>query len=950
MPRLRMHYCLFVVLSVSCSLGAAERRYDLQRKVLDNGLMVISLEDRSCPIVAVQVWYHVGSKDEDPNRQGFAHMFEHMMFRGTDRLGPEAHFDYVRRTGGYVNGFTSFDNTAYVNQAPSNQLELLFWLEAERMAFLKIDEEGFHKERGVVEEERRMSSLNTPYGTVPEKVLAGIYTKHPYRWTPIGQIPHLRAATIDELQAFWDTYYTPSNAVLVVVGDVKHADVQALAEKYFGWIPKIPTPPRVTIKEPPQTEPRRLVIEEKKGPVPLVGVIYRGVPAGHADELPLDMLMSILGGGESSRMYRDLVKERKLAQVVMAMSQSLEDDGLAGAGAAILPIGSDKEKVLKALKEHIQRVRTEPVTDRELTKTKNQYLRNEVVKSLTVANKANLLGRYQTIEGDAEKLNRRLEDIRAVTADDLFRVAKTYLIETAETSGFVEPQSGAMLSMLFGGKSRKQEGDEATLAPKPATNRVAVRGEPRTHLKRPEGFPEKPPVASLLEVFPEIRHDDTVLDNGLRVVVVPNHKLPFVTMLLGVLNGSWTEVTPGAASMACQMITKGSKDHTAIQMAEELEFNAISLSAGASMDTVSVNASCVSDKFDLAVKLLAEVVRTPTFPQDEFNVLRSQTVMGLMVQSKTPEYLAERELRQRVFGEHPYARTPTGELEDVQRVKTDAVKAWWTSFVRPDMCVLYIAGDVEPAAAVAAARSYLGDWKAEGPKPEPTMPPIPEPASTRIWLVDRPGSVQSQIRIGHLGITRQDERYFASRVLSLIFGGGFNSRLNKAIRVEKGLTYGARGGIDAGRFAGTFLASTFTKTTSTAEAINVILHEIERIRTTLPDAEELDNARSYIIGSFAGQRETPQAMVNDLWLIEHCGLPKDYMTRLLDGVKRTSAEDVRNAARALMRKENLMIVVVGEAAKLKDELAKIAPVTVIGAPKADSQPVQTQKAAAAAVQ
>ncbi|MEE8170611.1 MAG: pitrilysin family protein, partial [Phycisphaerae bacterium] len=216
--------------------AAADRLYDFREQTLDNGLRVVTLEDFSCPIVAVQVWYRVGSKNEDPQRQGFAHMFEHMMFRGTDRLGPKDHFEHVRRTGGNCNAYTSFDNTTYINELPANQLELVLWLEAERMAFLKIDQESFDTERKVVEEERRMG-LNAPYGTVPERLLPEIFTKHPYRWTPIGKIPHLRAATIDELQAFWDTYYVPNNATLVIVGAVKHDEAQQLAEKYFGWIP-----------------------------------------------------------------------------------------------------------------------------------------------------------------------------------------------------------------------------------------------------------------------------------------------------------------------------------------------------------------------------------------------------------------------------------------------------------------------------------------------------------------------------------------------------------------------------------------------------------------------------------------------------------------------------------------------------------------------------------------
>ncbi|MBN1346739.1 MAG: insulinase family protein [Phycisphaerae bacterium] len=936
LPQFR--HALILLLAVSSAVGA-ERRYDFQRKVLPNGLTVISLEDHSCPIVAVQVWYHVGSKNEDANRQGFAHMFEHMMFRGTDRLGPEDHFEYIRGTGGYTNAYTSFDNTTYVNRVPSNQLELVFWLEAERMAFLRIDEEGFYKERKVVEEERRMRSLNTPYGTVPEKVLPVIFTKHPYQWTPIGCIPHLRAATIEELQAFWDRYYTPSNATLVVVGDVTHEKVQALAERYFGWIPNIAKPVGVEIKEPPQAEPRSIKITEKKGPVPVVGLAYRAVPIDHPDALPLEMLMSILGEGESSRIYKDLVKERKLAQGAMAMTYSLEDDGLVGAGAALMPWG-DKEKVIAAIREHFERAAAEGVTAKELAKARNQFLRREVTQNLTVENKARLLGSDQVIKGDAEKANHALEDIRAVTKEDLRRVAKTYLTKERETTVIVQPELTAALRALFGGKGKKDDADEgAAPSTAPTTNRVAKRGGPRAALERPQSFPQAPPVAPLIEEIPNPPRDAETLANGLKVVVVPNHEVPFVTLKLGILNGAWTEAKPGTASMAAQMITQGTKSRTAAELAEELAFNAISLSADASMDTAGVNASCVADKFKLAMKLMAEVVLTPTFPDDEFEVLRKQTVMGLMVRAKTPEYVADRELRHRLFGKHPYARTDTGELEDVRSLATEDLKTWWSRFVRPDACVLYIAGDVTSSQALALAKTYFGGWKADGPKPSPELPEIPAPAPTHIYLVDRPGSVQSQIRIGHVGITRKDPRYFAGQVLSLIFGGGFNSRLNKAIRVERGLTYGARGGLDASRFAGTFQAGTFTKPATCAEAIQVILGEIDRIRTSPPEEAELKTARSYIVGGFAGQRETPQATVGDLWLIEYAGLPQDYLTKLLGGVKGTSAKDVTSTARDLLHRDRLTIVVVGEADKLEGDLAKIAPVTVVKAPTAETKPV-----------
>ena len=907
--------------------ATAARTYEFQKKVLDNGLTVLSLEDHSCPIVAVQVWYHVGSKDEEPTRQGFAHMFEHMMFRGTDVLGPEQHFESIRRTGGNCNAYTAFDNTTYINELPSNQLELALWLEAERMAFLKIDEESFYKERAVVEEERRMGSLNTPYGTVPEKLLPVIFKQHPYQWTPIGQIPHLRAATIDELQGFWDRFYVPANATLVVVGDTTHADVQGLAQKYFGWLPTMPAPQRAGVKEPPQTEPRQITIPEKKGPAPIVGLIYRGVPQAHDDALPLEMLMTILGGGESSRLHKDIVKDKQIAQFALAGAFSMEDDGIAGAGAVLMPWG-DKQKVTDALRGHIEATRSEPVSQRELDKVRNQLLAQEVTNTLTVENKARLLGQYEVLEGGAAKVNERLDRIRRVTTDDLLRVAKTYLTKERETAVTVQPEVGSLLKSFFGGKGSDVDEGAAPVVP-PVGNRVAKRGGLRSDLTRPEAFPKQPPASNLLAAVPKFETEEFVLANGLKVVAVPNHEVPFFTVTLGILNGGWTEEKPGTASMASQMITKGSANHTAAELAEELEFNAVSLSGAASIDVASVHAQGITDKFDNAMRLIAETVRTPKFPEDELEILRKQALLGLMVQATTPEYAADRALRQRMFGQHPYSRTATGEPADVQSIKSDDLKNWWGVNVRPDAAVLYIAGDIAPELAKKAAEQYFGDWKAQGEKPARQLAEIPKPESTRIFLVDRPGSVQSQIRVGARGIDRLDPDYFSSRVLSQIFGGSFSSRLNKAIRVEKGLTYGARGGWSAQRFAGTLNVSTFTKSPTTGETLSMILGELDRIQTTAPDSEEVNSAKSYIAGSFAGDRETPAQVVGDLWLIEYCGLPKTYLTSLLEGVKSTTPESVHKTAQRLVDKSKLTIVVVGEADAIQADLEKIAPVTVI---------------------
>lgn len=919
---------VFLVLFCSTGVLAADRRYPFERIELKNGMGVITLEDHSCPIAAVQVWYHVGSKNEEPGRQGFAHMFEHMMFRGTDRLSETAHFDNIRRVGGDCNAYTAFDQTVYVEELPANQLELALWLESERMAFLKIDKKGFETERKVVEEELRQPH-NRPYGRVPERLLGDLFGEHCYGWTPGGQISHLRQAKVEEVSAFWDKYYAPNNATLVVVGDVKHAEVQELARKYFEWIPPCPQPgrPNCEIEQPKKS--RTIKLPEDKGPLPVLGVVYHTVPESHPDQLPLEILMGALGGGESSRLYVDIVKDKKIAQVAIGGAFAFEGSGIAGAGGVLLPFGN-KSKLMKAIKSHIKDVRENGITEAELEKMKNQQRRQEVMGAMTVASKAGLLGQYAVLYGDAERINRRLEEIDAVTLDDVKRVAMQYLSKDAAINISIEPSASGMIGSLFGkGKDAKDDPDNKPPVEDDGTNRTAQRTGPKAKAKRPEGFPTEPPAAKAMDALPDMSHTDKALSNGLRVVVVSNHEVPSVSLTLGIKSGAWSEAKPGVANAAMSMLTKGTKSRDSKKLADLLESNAISLNGSASMDDSQVRASSLLPTLNLASELMRDVIENPTFPKDEFDIMTKQMKVGLMISTKTPEYLADREYRRLLYGDHPYSRTVTGEMDDVDKLTIEDLQAWWSENLRPENAVLYIAGDITPSSAFELAVKHFGSWSVDSEFSPPRLAAIPAKRDTHIYIYDRPGSVQSQIRVGHIGLRRIDDAYPTARVMATILGGGFNSRLNKAIRVDKGLTYGARGSISPQRFAGAFNMSTFTKTPTTGETVQTLLDVVKRMRTEKPEAQELADTKTYIVGSFPGDRETPQAVASDLWMIENEGLADDFYQQYLSAVQKTTTDDVLKAANEQVDLNHLIIVVVGEAAKIKEDLEKIAPVTVL---------------------
>ncbi len=614
-------------------------KFDYREIVLENGLRVISLEDFSCPIVSVHLWYHVGSKDESAERQGFAHMFEHMMFRGTDRLGSTDHFDFIRKTGGNCNAYTTFDQTVYHQTLPANQLNMALWLEAERMSMLKIDQSAFDTERKVVEEERRMG-LNRPYGTVLEKALPYMFPEHPYRWSTIGSIPDLRAASVPELREFWNTYYVPNNATLIVVGAVSHAEVQELAKRNFGWIPRAADPPRVSTPELKPFEQQDVTITEKNAPAPAVALVFRGVPLNHPDAVTIDLMTMILGGGESSRLYRRIVAEDQSAVMAAAGNMNLEQNGMIAAGGVMSPVGADADAVLKAVSEEIQRMQEEPVTELELEKARNQMLKSLVTESLTVESKAEALGAAAVIEGDVSRVNTRLDRIRTVNAQDIQRVARQYLALDHAITGRIKSNLLGTFGNMLGFKS--DSGEDAPITGEPETDPPPP-GRPG--VTRPDYRLGETPIAGPLKYEAETAYQELTLDNGLKLIVVENREVPYVSVQLGLEAGAWTEVRPGAASMALSMLTKGTQDKTEEELATELETYAISLGGSASTDSAAVVLGCLPEQIDRGMRLLSEVVLDNTMPEEEFEKLKKQVRTGLTISSKEPSYIADRELR-----------------------------------------------------------------------------------------------------------------------------------------------------------------------------------------------------------------------------------------------------------------------------------------------------------------
>lgn len=893
--------------------------FDYRQITLDNGMRVITLEDFSSPIVAVQVWYEVGSKDEQPDRQGYAHMFEHMMFFGTDRVGPEEHFDLIQKVGGTTNAYTSFDQTVYIQTLPAAELELALWLEAERMAFLKINQENVDTERRVVEEELRMGE-NQPYGTVFKRVFAELFTEHPYRWMPIGNIAHLRATSVADLRAFWNRHYLPNNATLIIVGAVEHEHAQQLAEQYFGWIPAGPEPPRIAIEEPKPSAARTIVIDDANAPAGRVMRVWRTVPAGHPDEMVLDFLSEILGGGNSSRVYRRLVAETQKAVDAGSWTYNLQQAGLFSISATLPPTSDNYEATLAALAQELEAIQTQGVRADEMEKARNQLLKRVVTDTLTVENKAQLVGNAAVTVGDVSRINRVQDEIRAVTPEDIQRVAQTWLKENQVFRFVIKRNEDGMRSARLDDDAAPITAEPEVVSPPPGRKGVV----------RPPSYPDTAPFADSGSSVFDLPFEEAELPNGLTVLVVSNHETPFVSAMLGFRSGAWTERLPGTAAMTLAMLTRGTTTHSEAELARLLEHYAISLTGQADHDTAIVAMDCLTEQLDRGMQLMAEVVLDPAFDAEEFAKLLNQEITSLQIRRQDPSYLADNGFNRAVFGEHPYSRPVNGTPETLGQLRPNELKLWWSKFARPDQATLIFAGDITLPQAVELAQTYLGQWRTDLVEVGLMLPDIPDPQSAQITLIDRPGSVQAQLRLGHLGITRrQQPDYFYSLIAGNYFGGSFNSRLNDAVRVKRGLTYAAHGGFRPLAMAGTFEIITFTRNETVAETIEVIGDLVRDLRTVPPSESEFDQTRSFLLGSFARNRETPQQIARDLWMIESQRLSRDYLARLFEAIETATADDCIRIMQKIVHPDNLAIVVVGDAAALKEPLEAIAPVTIL---------------------
>src|SRR3569623_1599067 len=888
-------------------------------RTLPNGLRVYAIRDTKTANIAVQVWYDVGSKDAPKGKTGFAHMFEHLMFKATRNLKSENFDRLTEDVGGYNNASTNDDYTNYYEVVPANHLQRLLFAEADRMASLVVEPVSYASERDVVKEELRLRTLATPYGKLYSIYYPEIsYRVHPYARPGIGSLENLEAATIDDVRAFHATYYRPDIAVMVVAGNFDPAQLNAWVDKYFAGIKRPDRPiPRVTVAEPERTEAINYTVYEPNTPLPAVLISYP-IPADNDADIPaLTVLDAILSRGDSSRFYQDLVYRDQLAQ-----SANTFIDTKQGAGnfvaLAIMAGGKNVADGEAALRAEIARLRTTPVTTADLTRAKNQLLTATIESRETADGKASTIARSVIFDGDPAAADKQLAAIQRVTPADIQRVARRYLTDNRSAAIHYIPAEMAPkdaksdkieVAKTVAVADLKTPADVEIVTPASDADRVAI----------PD--PGKPVVAALPAPV------TMKLANGMSLIVVEEHDLPIVTVALTANGGAAADPSgrAGVNTLMSDLLLKGTPTRSATRIATEVENLGGSISSNAGWDAGVVSLEVKSDQLAPAMAVLADVVRNPTFTPAELERDRAQTIDGVQVELKNPARLAGLIAARAVMGDGPYGHPASGTPTSLKAITRADVQAAYAQTWTPRDTTMIMVGDITPAAARVIAEKNFGSWREAGPPP--LVPPMAPSAATapRIIVVDMPNAGQAGVVVARPGIARSDPDFYAASAANATLGVGFSSRLNQEIRIKRGLAYGAGSSIAARRTPGYVAANTQTKNPSAPEVVGLIIDTMRGINAAPNPTSELASLKAVLIGDFGRDTETTGGIASILASYTVENVPLSELKAFAPGGGGVDPAAVQRVAERLLDPTNASIVVVGDAKLFLDDLRKKYP-------------------------
>ncbi len=913
MKFMKFFIALLVLVSFMTTIVSAQKTEKLPKLNykefrLKNGMRVIMHVDKSTPVVAVNLWYHVGSKNEVVGRTGFAHLFEHMMFQGSKNYNDD-YFRPLQEAGASINGSTNADRTNYYEVVPSNFLELAMFMEADRLGGLldAMTQEKLDNQRDVVKNERRQRYDNQPYGTAFEKISELIYPKeHPYNWTTIGSLTDLSNASMDDVKGFFRQYYVPNNTSLVIAGDFDPKQAKVWAEKYFG---AIPTGAAITRPNPPvpkiDGEMRKTF--EDSVQLPRLYMVWHTVQDNHPDEAALDMLQFVLSAGRGSRLQSNLVYGKQLAQDAGASHFSRE---IAGQFQVVSTAKPDKSlgDIEKEINFEIERIKKEAPTKEELTRALNVIESQTIFGMQTVLGKADQMNSYATFTGKPDGFQAELDSYRKVTPADIQRVANTYL-------------NGNRLVMSFVPRKDKP----ASQVNNPANKPTSTNDKKEEDDKKQDYSMNLPkPGANPNFTLPSI--DKRKLSNGMNVWIVRQPELPIVSMNM-VLNSGGTadpQNRGGLSAFTASLLNTGTKTRSAVEIANQLQSIGASVNAGSGWDSANVAMQTLTKNLDKALEIYSDVVMNPVFPETEFNTLRGRSLVALRQRKDNPNAIASVAYSNLLYGKnHPYGKSLGGDEASIKAMTRAEIEKFYATYYRPNNATLIVVGDAEAKTLLPKLETAFANWKSA------EIPQVATPQAVNfdrpgIYVVDKPGAAQSVLTIGQVGVSRDNPDFFPLQVMNSILGGQFSARVNMNLREKRGYTYGARTGWSMRRGAGPFEASADVQTAVTKESVEEFMRELNGIRGGIPvTAVELEYNKQSLIRRFPAGFETVGQISGQLSNLVVYGLPDSYFNEYISKINSVTLDDVSRVANKYLTPDKMAILVVGDRKVVEPRLREI---------------------------
>ncbi|MCX6328940.1 MAG: pitrilysin family protein [Bacteroidia bacterium] len=917
-------FVLIMAILFSCKKETKETALSIpyEKYTLPNGLTVVLNEDKSDPIAALAVYYHVGSSREVPGKTGFAHLFEHMMFQKSENVGEDQLFKNIQGAGGTLNGSTNQDRTNYFEVIPKNALEMAMWMESDRMGFLEntVTRSALTNQQNVVQNEKRESVDNAAYGFNSVLIAKNLYpVGHPYSWTVIGEMEDLTNASVEDVRAFHKKFYAPNNATLTISGDINKEEVKAWIEKYFGEIPAGEPIDKRGAMNVNLVSIIKLYHEDNFAKAPQLTMVFPTVERYSKDSYALNFLGELLGSTKKAPLYVVLVKDKKLCSRVMTRNGSME---LAGSFTISVPAnpGVNLTDVEKAIFEGFDKFEKDGFTEDDLTRIKAQYETRFYNSFASVQGKAFQFAEYTMYTGDPEYYKKDLAAIQTVTMNDIKNVYEKYI----KGKSFVETNfvpKGQVNLVAEGSVNAGIKEEDVTNAAE--VKEVAATEEPI--VKTPTKFDRsiKPPLGPDPSVtIPQIW--TTSLADGIKVWGVSQNELPLVQYSIVLDGGHMVEdiSKAGLANLVAAMMNEGTRNKTPEQLEDAIGLLGASINIYSGNEDITISVSTMTKNFEKTIALVEEMLLEPRWDEEQFGLAKSRIINNLKRNQASPDYLASTTLNKLLFGENNIlALESSGTEASVNSITIEDMKAFYDKYFSPSVARLLVAGNVDQQRVVTAFAGLNQKWQ---PK-EVVLPEIKAPATpekSAIYFVDMPGAKQSVISIGAPSLPRTSQDYYPAYVGNYKLGGSFNGIFNLILREEKGFTYGARSNISGSKNYGIYTASSRVRTNSTLESVSIFKTEMEKYRENQPQ-EYIDFTKDALIKGNALRFETLGSLLGMLNTMTEYNLPPDYIRKEEAYVKGLTPEKQLEIVKKYIDPSKMYYVVVGDAKTQLKDLEKV---------------------------